>query len=196
MAEEDRTNTLALFQAATGIDNLEMAFSALEEVEWNLDRALEIYGTNTSVQTPPAPPTPPSLPLQVPSVLIDPQRPHGVGYSSSSFPIFASVTFENQSHSFIVYSTKLIADFKREICVKFNIPSTHLYLSGWPCLVNDDMTLGDCCPDALASSLTLQAERRADENKVVCLQLTYPPDGVEELMFPVSSTIMELKQVS
>ena len=205
MAAEDRTNILALFQAATGIENLEAAFSCLEEVHWNLDRALEIYSANTSVRTP-SPPKSPSPLLQVSSDPIEPymppsgpiesHQPQGFGYNSSSFPLLATVTFDNQAHSFNVYSTKVITDFKREVCVRFNIPSTHLHLSGWPCKINEKMTLGDCCKDPLACILTLHAERKPEENKVVCLQLTYPPSETKEILFPVNNTVMELKQVS
>ncbi|KAI6646774.1 FAS-associated factor 1-like [Oopsacas minuta] len=197
MAEEDKNQILALFQAATGIDNLELAFSSLEDVDWNLAKALEIFAPSSpvhvpSMSTPPEPPLPftiPTGPTQDPTPL--PSQASDLYYS---YPLSVRVRYEDTYHTINVYSSKTIADFKTEVCVKLNIPSTHLNLSGWPRIVNDEMTLGDCCPGVLANTLSLKAERRVDENRVVCIQLTYPPADVKEFVFPVKNTIMELKQ--
>ena len=103
------------------------------------------------------------------------------------------MSYEGNLQNLSVYSSKKISDLKTEVCVRFNIPSTHLQLSNWGMTVNDEMTLGDVCSGSFPA-LSLIAERKQDENRVVCLLIT-SPKGAEEISFSVKKTITELKQV-
>ena len=191
MAEQTRDDILTLFEASTGMD-LGSSISCLEEVDWDLTKALEKFKSRSQAQaatlSSPRTATPPPVASQ-------PKMPTPTANFSSSYELCIDVRYENETHTFRVYSSRTIADFKKQVSVKLNIPSTHLHLSGWSRVVNDDMTLGDIIRPRSAS-VCLTAEKRSDEDRVVSLQLTYPPDCVEEFEFPVKNSILELKQVS
>ena len=192
MAEQNREDILASFQAATGMEDIGTAFSCLEEAGWDLTKALNSFmSKQQELATPQAHPTT----LSEPPVVSKPPVATSAGDFNSSYKVFIEVEFEEQSHIFQVYSSKVISDFKTQVSVKFNIPSTHLHLSGWPRIVNDEMILADITRPR-ARTMNLTAERMSDESRVVSLQLTYPPDCVVEFQFPVKNTILELKQVS
>ena len=192
MAEMNREDILALFQAATGMEDKQTAFSFLEEARWDLRRALDSFMfIQQRLATPQAHP---SMMFRPPVVSKPPVSASADDFSNN-FKFRIEVKFGDQSHEFPVESKNSVSDFKTQVSVKFNIPSTHLHLSGWPLEVNDEMKLADITRPR-ARTMNLTAEKISDESRVVTLQLTYPPDRVVEFQFPVKNTILELKQVS
>ena len=193
MAEEDKQTILASFLAATDTEDPGNAFLLLEEVGWDINKALENFKPKQQVLVPPVSSRP--TPVSAPPVAYKHEMAAPADDFSSSYRLYVNVEFEEQPHIFDVYSSKVISDFKTEVSVKLNIPSTHLHLSGWPRKTNDDMTLGDIARPR-SGTLNLKAEKKSDESRVVFLQLTYPPNCVKEFDYPVKNTILELKQVS
>ena len=191
MAEISREDILASFQAATDMEDIGAAISCLEEAEWDLTKALDSFTSNQQrLATPQAHPTTLSAP---PGASKSPVATQTSAVNNFKFRI--EVKFEDQSHEFPVESNNSVSDFKTQVSVEFNIPSTHLHLSGWPLEVNDKMKLADITHHR-GRTMNLTAEKRSDESGEVTLQLTSPPDCVVEFQFPVKNTILELKQVS
>ena len=94
MAVEDRDTMLALFQAATGIEKIEDAFSTLEEVNWDLEKALEVFSPSTPAYNPPSNSSPPPLPQRV--IRSEDEigaTPIHSNYFSTSYPIEVTQLF-------------------------------------------------------------------------------------------------------
>lgn len=224
---EDRNEMLSFFQIATGIDSIETAFNTLEQMNWDLNKAIaafspEVVSHESQITPPPLPPDQLNGATNHSLAYSFTATPQLVGYntfqstsstSSSSFPssraaqsaaannllgnsyqIQLKVTYENQVATFNFFSHKWIGDISKEICVKFNIPSTHLHLDGWPSIVNDEMSLGDVSIEPV-QYFNLKASRIAPilKKRQVFINL-FAPNGRHEVSLDYDKTISDIKQ--